>query len=120
MADSSHQGQGNIRRLLDSFEVASPHGKHTILVFEPAQMSLRDMKLVFRPDGFDEDFVRGAIIELLKALDYLHAHGEVVHTGIVPSPARFLLGLVVVVVMDFVSPLMYCRCAPWKHALGHL
>lgn len=49
-------------------------------------MSLRDMRLAFRQDGFDENFVRGAIIELLKALDFLHTHGEVVHTGIAPFP----------------------------------
>lgn len=86
IADSSHQRWGNIRRLLDSFEVNGPHGKHIILVFEAAQMSLRDMKVVFRRDGFDEDFVRGAIIELLQVLDFLHSQGEVVHTGIVSSP----------------------------------
>jgi serine/threonine-protein kinase SRPK3 len=91
MADSSHQGRGNIRRLQDSFEVISSHGNHIILVFEAAQMSLRDMKLVFQQDGFDEDFVRGAIIELLKALDFLHTQGEVVHTGIFPLPTRFCL-----------------------------
>ena len=95
MADSSHPGRGNIRRLLDSFEVTGPHGKHIILVFEAAQMSLRDMKLVFRQNGFDEDFVKGAIIELLKALDFLHTHGEVVHTGIHrPFTYLFLLCLV--------------------------
>jgi hypothetical protein len=51
-----------------------PHGKHIVLVLEAAQMSLRGMKLVFRPNGFDEDFVRGAIIELLHALDFLHTY----------------------------------------------
>lgn len=84
MADSSHEGRGNIRKLLDSFEVTGPHGNHVVLVFEAAQMSLRDMKLVFQRDGFDEDFIRGAITELLKALDFLHTQGELVHTGIPP------------------------------------
>ncbi|KAK9630037.1 hypothetical protein V6Z98_003587 [Aspergillus fumigatus] len=84
MKDSTHEGRGNVRRLLDSFVVNGPDGDHVVLVFEPAQMSLRDMKVVFRPEGFDEDFVRGAIIELLKALDFLHTHGEIVHTGICP------------------------------------
>ncbi|QKX62240.1 uncharacterized protein TRUGW13939_09399 [Talaromyces rugulosus] len=88
---NSHKGQENIRRMLDSFDVVGPHGKHVILVFEPAQMSLRDMKLVFRPDGFDEDFVRGAITELLQAVDFLHSHGEVVHTDI--HPGNMLLGV---------------------------
>ncbi|KAE8316887.1 kinase-like domain-containing protein [Aspergillus transmontanensis] len=54
-------------------------------------MSLRDMKLAFRPDGFDEDFVRGAITELLRALDFLHRHGEVVHTDV--HPGSMLLGV---------------------------
>lgn len=88
--DSAHKGRSNIRKLLDSFDVRGPHGKHVTLVFEACQMSLRDMKLVFRPDGFDEDFVRGAIIELLQALDFLHSHGEIVHTGIMLLAVIFL------------------------------
>lgn len=39
------------------------------------------MKTVFLPDGFDENFVRGAIFELLLALDFLHTEGKTVHTG---------------------------------------
>lgn len=84
MSDNAHKGCGNIRKLLDSFDVVGPYGKHIILVLEPAQMSLRDMKHVFRPDGFDEDFVRGAITELLYALDFLHSRAGVVHTGNIP------------------------------------
>lgn len=82
ITESSHVGRGNIRRLLDFFEAAGPDGRHVVLVFEAAQMSLRDMKTVFWPDGFEENFVKGAIIELLKALDFLHTQGETVHTGI--------------------------------------
>lgn len=73
-SESAHKGYDNIRKLLESFEVVGPHGKHIVLVLEAAQMSLRCMKLVFRPNGFDEDFVRGAIIELLRALDFLHTY----------------------------------------------
>ncbi|KAL2851853.1 kinase-like domain-containing protein [Aspergillus pseudodeflectus] len=91
IADSSHRGQNNIRRLLDSFELNGTHSKYVILVFEAAQMSLRDMRVVFRRDGFDEDFVKGAIIELLQALDFLHSQGEVVHTDI--HPGNMLLGV---------------------------
>lgn len=82
MADSSHIGRRNIRKLLDSFDVKGPDGKHIVLVLEPVQMSLRDMKHEFLPDGFFEDLVRNGIIELLKALDFLHTQGELVHTGI--------------------------------------
>ncbi|KAL5335213.1 kinase-like protein [Aspergillus crustosus] len=91
IADSSHQGRNNIRRMLDSFGVNGPHGKHIIVVFEAAQMSLRDMRVVFRRDGFDEDFVKGAVIELLHALYFLHLQGEVVHTDI--HPGNMLLGI---------------------------
>lgn len=83
MENSSPQKRVNIRKLLDSFQLAGPCGTHIALVFEAAQMSLRDMKSVFRPDGFDEDFVRGAIFELLKILDFLHTYGATVHTGII-------------------------------------
>ncbi|KAH8435043.1 uncharacterized protein LDX57_012672 [Aspergillus melleus] len=93
MAEISYKVRGinNIRKLLDSFEVTGPHGKHTVLVFEPAQMSLRDMRFVFRREGFEEEFVKGAIIELLKALDFLHSHGEIVHTDV--HSGNMLLGL---------------------------
>ncbi|RJE22190.1 CMGC protein kinase [Aspergillus sclerotialis] len=91
IADSSREGRSNIRILLDSFEVTGPHGNHIVLIFEAAQMSLRDMKLVFRLDGFDEDFVRGAIIELLKALDFLHTQGELIHTDV--HSGNMLLGV---------------------------
>lgn len=76
-------GRNNIRRLLDQFEVAGPHGRHIVLAMQPAQMSLRDMKLVFMKDGgFDESFVKGAVQELLKALDFLHGQASVIHTGL--------------------------------------
>ncbi|EFE38971.1 hypothetical protein TRV_06334 [Trichophyton verrucosum HKI 0517] len=78
---TAHRGRLNIRQLLDSFTVAGPDGRHLVLVHQAAQMSLRDMKLVFFPNGFDPAFVRGAIIELLQALDFLHSHAQVVHTG---------------------------------------
>lgn len=90
MENSSPQKRVNIRKLLDSFQLAGPCGTHIALVFEAAQMSLRDMKSVFRPDGFDEDFVRGAIFELLKILDFLHTYGATVHTDV--HPGNMLLG----------------------------
>ncbi|GCB17533.1 abhydrolase domain-containing protein C22H12.03 [Aspergillus awamori] len=87
---SSHQGRYNIRKLLDSFTVSSQDGTHTVLIFEAAQMSLRDMKVVFQQGGFDEDLVKGAITELLQAVDFLHTQGQSVHTDI--HPGNLLLG----------------------------
>ncbi|KAH7268816.1 kinase-like domain-containing protein [Fusarium solani] len=92
LATTENAGRKNIRQLLDSFEIDGPHGQHVALVFQPAQMSLRDMKLVFRKEGgFDEMSVKGAVEELLKALDFLHSEAHVVHTDI--HPGNLLLGL---------------------------
>jgi serine/threonine-protein kinase SRPK3 len=45
-------------------------------------MSLRDLDLVFmKGRGFDEEFVKGAVTELLQALDFLHTEVQAVHTG---------------------------------------
>lgn len=106
MTESSHRGRGNIRSLLDSFQATGPHGKHIVLVFEPAQMSISDMRLAFQLE-FDESFVKAAIVELLEALDFLHTYGEVVHTGII-----FYLRYTDL----FNWLLIYNRRASWKHA----
>jgi serine/threonine-protein kinase SRPK3 len=50
--------------------VASPHGEHVVLALQVSQMSIRDMDTVFMNGrGFNEDFVKGAVMELLEALD---------------------------------------------------
>ncbi|KAF5540723.1 CMGC SRPK kinase [Fusarium mexicanum] len=88
LAKSTNPGRNNIRQLLDSFDISGPDGRHKVLVMQPAQMSLRDFKQVFRPDGgFDENLVRGAIPELLEALEFIHEEAQLVHTG------NLLLGL---------------------------
>jgi len=75
-------GAGKIRRLLDSFEVVGPHGKHIALALQASQMSLGDLNAVFMDGrGFDEDFVKAAIKELLEAVEFLHTKVQAVHTG---------------------------------------
>ncbi|KAI1132537.1 kinase-like domain-containing protein [Nemania abortiva] len=88
---SKHPGAGKVRKFLDSFEVIGPHGKHIALVLQVSQMSLRDMDLVFsKGRGFDEEFVKCAIKELLLAVDFLHTEVQAVHTDI--HPGNLLLG----------------------------
>ncbi|KAI1938706.1 hypothetical protein LOZ66_003509 [Ophidiomyces ophidiicola] len=89
--NNSRKHRVNIRLIFDSFTIDSPCGTHITLVFEVAQMSLQAMKVVFQPDSFDEQFVKGAIFELLKALDFLHTHGEAVHTDV--HSGNLLLGV---------------------------
>ncbi|GAB0135269.1 hypothetical protein EsDP_00003614 [Epichloe bromicola] len=73
------------------FHVAGPRGTHMALVLDASQMSLRDMDAVFMQGrGFDENFVKSAITELLKSLDYLHTRVQAVHTDV--HPGNLLLG----------------------------
>jgi serine/threonine-protein kinase SRPK3 len=79
---SPHPGAQNVRKLLASFEVSGPHGKHVALALQVSQMRMRDMDTVFMHGrGFEEGFVKGAIKELLEALDFLHSEVQSVHTG---------------------------------------
>lgn len=60
-------------------------------------MSLRNMDIVFTQGrGFDEQFAKGAIKELLEAVDFPQTEMQVVHTGIPLFPLirrfRMLIG----------------------------
>ncbi|CCF42428.1 protein kinase [Colletotrichum higginsianum] len=88
---SLHPGAKNVRTLLSSFEVTGPHGKHVALALQVSQMSIRDMGTVFMDGaGFPEEFVKGAVKELLEALDFLHTVVQSVHTDV--HPGNLLLG----------------------------
>lgn len=67
--------------LLDSFEVAGPHGPHFCLVHTPLGMSLYDLKMRARDKVFSKDVLRSSVRQLLAALDYLHNEAHVIHTG---------------------------------------
>lgn len=67
--------------LLDSFEVAGPHGRHVCLVHQPLGMSLYDLKMRARGKVFSKDVLKTAVRKLLAALDYLHKEAHVIHTG---------------------------------------
>ncbi|WDK11934.1 protein kinase domain-containing protein [Colletotrichum graminicola] len=84
---SRHPGAKNVRKLFSSFEVIGPYGKHVALALQVSQMSIRDMDKVFMDGcGFPEGFVKGAIKELLEALDFLHTEVQCVHTGTCALP----------------------------------
>ncbi|KXX80345.1 Serine/threonine-protein kinase SRPK [Madurella mycetomatis] len=88
---SEHPGAGNVRKLLGSFEIAGPYGKHIALVLQASQMSLLDMDTVWMNGcGLGEALVKGAIQELLKAIDFLHTDLQVVHTDV--HPGNLLIG----------------------------
>lgn len=77
---SEHRGRVSIRKLLDSFEVEGPHGRHACLAFEPLGNSLGDLKLL--ADGIlKAEVIRETMRPILSALHFLHTVAHVVHTG---------------------------------------
>ncbi|KAL2203242.1 hypothetical protein CC79DRAFT_1373389 [Sarocladium strictum] len=46
--------------------------------------------VLINSQGFEQDFVKGAIKELLEALDFLHTEAKMVHTDV--QPGNLLLG----------------------------
>lgn len=77
---SEHPGREHIRKLLDSFEIEGPHGKHTCLVYEPLGNSLGELSLL--ADGaLEAHIIRQTMRPILTALQFLHAEARVIHTG---------------------------------------
>jgi serine/threonine protein kinase len=79
----SHPGRRYFPELLDSFSAESPHGIHKILVRKVSGTSLVKVRLTRRfftplPTAHVKQWMR----EVLFALDYLHTHVGVIHSGI--------------------------------------
>ncbi|MCJ1256787.1 hypothetical protein MMC24_004611 [Lignoscripta atroalba] len=88
---TKHPGRRCLRMLLDSFEIAGPHGRHCCLVHQPLGMSLHDLKLRARDRVFSKDVLRSSVRQLLAALDYLHNEAHVIHTDLQPN--NLLMGV---------------------------
>lgn len=80
---SNHAGRRCLRKLLDSFEVTGPHGRHLCLVHQPLGMSLYDLQIRARLNDkyITKEILRPSMRQLLAALDYLHRDAHVIHTG---------------------------------------
>lgn len=74
-----HQGRTCIRRLLDSFEVAGPDGRHTCLVHEALGMGLEKLRDLVPDRMFAPDLVRQSLRGVLCGMQHEEAHS--VHTG---------------------------------------
>ena len=77
-----HIGQKNVRVLHEAFKMEGPHGNHHCLVHTPLGMNLSEFQDTFQFKEFPEDLVKGLLIRLLQALDFLHTQAGVIHTGI--------------------------------------
>jgi len=78
---SDHNGRHRIRRLLDSFEVRGPHGRHICLVHEPLGISFEELRDLTTDRVFDEDLIRQTFRPVLEGFEFLHKEAKVIHTG---------------------------------------
>src|SRR5437667_1393233 len=79
---SSHPGQRFVRKVLDSFEISRADGTHHCPVHPPLHMSLWELQRIGRKTcGLPEDMVKGALRQLLLALDFLHTEANMTHCG---------------------------------------
>ena len=91
---SEHQGGCNVRKLLESFEIERPHGKHICLVLQPLGISLGELRKL-TPDGvFELDLISQTIRPILAGLQFLHREAHVIHTGELQPFETSLLSLI--------------------------
>lgn len=86
-ADPSHRGRSVIRTLLDSFEVKSPEGSYSCLVYLPMREPLSTYQRRFDKRKMPLPLIKTYIRAFLTGLEYLHKECRIVHTG------KFILGL---------------------------
>lgn len=77
----SHEGFLFVRTTIDNFELASLHGTHTCLVFEPMREPLWLFQKRCENCKFPLRLLKGYMEFLLKGLDYLHSECHIIHTG---------------------------------------
>jgi len=76
-------GNSNIVRMLQCFEIEGSHGRHTCMVFEPLGHSLLGL---IQLEGMVQPPVTAAIAtQLLDALEFLHSECGIMHTDIKPE-----------------------------------
>ena len=78
---SQYEGRNHIRRLLDSFEMSGPHGKHTCLVHEALGMNLEELRDLVPDRMFAADLIRQSLRDVLRGLYFLHEEARVIHTS---------------------------------------
>ncbi|KEQ90374.1 hypothetical protein AUEXF2481DRAFT_48747 [Aureobasidium subglaciale EXF-2481] len=109
---SKHDGRHHIRRLLDSFEVEGPHGRHICLIHEPLGISLAERRDLTSGRVFDEDLIRQIFRPILEGLDFLHREAKVIHTDLQPN--NVLIGIEDSSVFDKFAEMAITNPAPRK------
>ncbi|RAL05403.1 putative protein kinase [Aspergillus ibericus CBS 121593] len=79
---TDHPGRDLVRTMIDEFQVPGPGGSHQCIVYEPLLTSLLHLQATLNPKSLPEDLLKGALQQLLLALDFLHSEARVIHTDI--------------------------------------
>lgn len=79
--DSQHEGRNHVRKLLDSFDISSPNGRHTCLVHEALGMNLEELRELVPSRVFAADLIRQSLRDVLRGMHFLYEEAHVVHTG---------------------------------------
>lgn len=78
----NHPGYLHVRRALDRISIPSPKGNHDCLILKPMWDSFKDMLNRNPAHRFTPELLKGGLIQLFRALDYLHTECQVIHTDI--------------------------------------
>ncbi|PLN81850.1 protein kinase-like protein [Aspergillus taichungensis] len=79
---TQHPGSNLVRRMIDNFELSGPSDSHQCIVHEPLLTSLLHFQAALDAKSLPEDLLKGALQQLLEALDFLHSEAQVIHTDI--------------------------------------
>lgn len=77
-----HTGRSAVRSLLDSFEIEGPDGQHRCLVHPPLWESVLDFLHRNPIRRLPAPVLAFVLQRTFKALDYLHTHCQIIHTGL--------------------------------------
>ncbi|KAE8419562.1 U4/U6 small nuclear ribonucleo protein PRP4 [Aspergillus pseudocaelatus] len=80
--ESDHPGKRFIRKLLNHFTIAGPHGQHICLVHEPLGISASELIRWVPGRAMSLEDLKPCIRQLLVVLDFLHSIAHVIHTDI--------------------------------------
>ena len=78
----NHIGYPHVMGALDELVVPRHGGDHHCLVLKPMWDSFKDMLLRNPSHRFTQPLLKSGLIQILRALDYLHTECKIIHTDI--------------------------------------
>lgn len=78
---SSHPGSAVVSTMIDRFDIVGPKGKHKCIALQVSLASLLHFQATLNPQRLSEELARGAVQQLLFALDFLHTEAHIMHAS---------------------------------------